>query len=136
MFKSKTIFSLLVLLSMLISCGKSFANLPIPPHPICAINATVLDVQKTREEIVFDKPHSYVDYYAVRLKIHNSAVFRNEKYGSCDNLINTEKDSILLLSEYDKSPIKTGQEINANIEFKGGVRFSGYFLSDIKILDK
>lgn len=134
MLKSKIILSLLVVFALLIFYSDSLA-VPAAPSPTCAINATVLDIKKTRKKIEVNVTLPYYrDYYAVRLKIHNSIVFRNEKYGSCDNLINTEKDSILPLSEYDKFPIKIGQEIYANIEFGGDERFGGYFLSDIKIL--
>ena len=137
MFKGKTISPLLVLFSVLISYSESRA-VPAPPHPICVINATVLDIQKTKTQIGGRGPnYSYVDHYAVKLKIYNSSVVRQSEFGvSCDKLINSEQDSILHLSEYDKSPIKTGQEINANIEFRGDEWFHGYFLSDIKILDK
>lgn len=135
MFKGKVFILLLVLFLLSISYSESLATPPLPPHPICAISATVLNIKKTKEEIVFDKPHSYVDYYAVRLKIHNSSVIRQSELGvSCDKLIDTEKDSILTLSEYDKFSIKIGQEVYANIHFGGDERLGGYFLSDIKIL--
>lgn len=132
--KIKVILSLLLVIVVLISCSESIA-VSVPPHSICSINAMVLDVQKTRKEIVSDSVHSYVDYYAVRLKIYNSSVVRQSEYGvSCDNLINTEIDSIFLSTDIDLSTIKIGQDIIANIEFRGDERFNGNFLSDIKIL--
>lgn len=136
MFKNKMVFPLLVLFSVLISYSESLA-VPALPRPTCAISATVLDVQKTKPQIGGRGPQ--YSYYVVKLKIYDSTVFRQERDAAdsfCDDLINSEKDSILSLEDYDKSPIKTGEEINANIKFSGDEWFGGYFLSGIKVLDK
>src|SRR3990172_1619893 len=74
MFKGKAISPLLVLFSLLISYSEPRA-VPAPPHPICAINATGLDIQKTKTQIGGRGPnYSYVDHYAVKLQIYNFAV--------------------------------------------------------------
>lgn len=108
---------------------------PAAPSPICAIDATVLTVQKVKTNIggLGNPPREDFYYYAVKLKIQSSSVYQQEGFGSCDNLINLEQDSILHLTEYDKVPIKAGQKINAKIRFGGDEWFGGYFLSDIKI---
>lgn len=113
-------------------------------YQFCVINATVLDIQKTKKRIELGPNYShldyYVNYYTVKLKIHNSTpsipVTQTEKYGPCDNLVNTEKDSVLLLRDYNKAPVRTGQEIKTNIDFRGDEWFHGYLLSNVKILNK
>ncbi|MBU4338534.1 hypothetical protein KKD57_03165 [Patescibacteria group bacterium] len=106
---------------------------PAAPSPTCEINATVLGVQKVKTDPE-QPPGQNFYFYAVKLKIHSSSVYQQEGYGSCDKLINLEQDPILHLSEYDKTPIKVEQDINAKIKFGGDEWFHGYFLSDIKIL--
>ena len=100
---------------------------PAAPSPICAINATVLTVQKVKTNIsgLGQPPRTDFYYYSVKLKIGSS---------SCDNLKNSEQDSILSLVDYDKSPVSVGQKIDAKINFEGDEWFNGYFLSEIKVL--
>ena len=126
---------LITILVMSFSLAKVSYAVPVAPNPICAIDATVLTVQKVKTNIagLGNPPREDFYYYAVKLKIQNSSVYQQEGFGSCDSLINLDQDSKLNLTEYDKAPIKAGQKINAKIRFGGDEWFNGYFLSDIRI---
>jgi len=124
---------LIIILVISFSFAKVSYAAPAAPSPVCAIDATVLTVQKVKTNIA-KPPREDFYYYAVKLKIQSSSVYQQADFGSCDNLINSDQDSILHLMEYDKAPIKVGQKINAKIRFGGDEWFNGYFLSDVKIL--
>lgn len=122
--------SLFVFITLFSLPGVSYA-VPVAPSQTCAVNATVLNIRKTKTQIGgHGTNYSYVDYYAVKLKIESSTIYNL----SCDYYINKELDSILSLTEYDKSPISVGQKINANIRFGGDEWFNGSFLSSVKII--
>lgn len=136
----KTLISIVPILITVLVLSFSLANIsyagPAAPSPTCTIDATVLTVQKVKTNIagLGQSPREDFYYYAVKLKIQSSSVYQQEGFGSCDKLMNSDQDSILHLTEYDKVPVKAGQKINAKISFGGDEWFNGYFLSDIKIL--
>ena len=112
---------LIIILVISFSLAKVSYAVPAAPSPVCAIDATVLTVQKVKTNIarLGNPPREDFYYYAVKLKIQSSSVYQQEGFGACDNLINLDQDSKLHLMEYDKAPIKAGQKINAKIRFRG-----------------
>jgi hypothetical protein len=134
--KKNLLFTLAICTIIFSFAEKSFA-VPAAPSPTCAISALVLDNQKTTKQTIGrDAESSNIEYYAVKLKIKTSSLLQKDGYGSCDDLANSEKDSILRLTEYDKSPINIGDQITGKIKFGGDERLGGYFLSDIKVVVK
>ncbi|MHB8831457.1 MAG: hypothetical protein ACYC44_05090 [Patescibacteria group bacterium] len=75
-----------------------------------------------------------IDYYAVKLKIETSSTYQQDGSGSCEDLVDQEANSIVTLSEYEKTPVKAGQEVGARIHYGGDERLGGYFLTNVKIL--
>ncbi len=114
-----------------------FANaVPAAPSPTCEIIANVLNVEKTRTNILGQS--SRQNYYSLNLDILNISIHKQEGDFSCDNsyIDSAEKSGqILILDEYNKNPISEGQKIKAKIHLGGDERFNGYFLSDIQILE-
>ena len=127
---------LIIILAIYFSLAKVSYAVPAAQSPVCAIDATVLTVQKVKTNIagLGNPPREDFYYYAVKLKIQSSLVYQQEGSGSCDNLINLDQDSKLHLTEYDKVPIKVGQKINAKLRFGGDEWFNGYFLSEVKVI--
>jgi len=135
--KSKIIISIFIFIFV----SQTVNSVPAPPSPTCEIIAIVLNIQKVGAVIHKDfveHPQKLLEYYKVKLDILNITTYKQEGVGSCDTsyIEKVEKSgAILTLVEYEKNPIEKGQKIKAKIRFGGDERFSGYFLSDIQILE-
>lgn len=113
---------------------------PAAPSSTCEITANVLMIEKTRTDIKGRgmPPREDFDYYKVSLDILDISTYKQEGGRSCDNSyieLAEQSDLISTLAEYNKNPISEGQKIKAKINFSGDEWFSGYFLSDIQILE-
>jgi len=113
---------------------------PAAPSPTCEITATISGLEKTRTNMegLGRPPRENFDYYKVNLYILDISTYKQEGGRSCDNsyIEHAEQSGQKLsLTEYNKNPISTGQKIKAKINFGGDEWFSGYFLSDIQILE-
>lgn len=77
-----------------------------------------------------------IEFYLTKLQIISVSTFREEETAKCQNLYpaNSEKETILILHEYNKTPIVEGQKIKGRIHRRGDERFSGIFLSNISVL--
>jgi len=135
--------------------GYNVYAVPAAPSPICEITAVVSGLEKTRTNT--EKPdikgpngitmagegRKNFDYYKVNLNILSISTYGQIEYEQKDDLscnysyIKRAEQSgqTLTLTEYNKNPILIGQKIKAKINFSGDEWFSGYFLSDIQLLE-
>ncbi len=106
---------------------------PAAPSPTCEIKATILNVAKKTTNVNRSEEVP-IDYYAVKLKIETSSTYQQDGSGSCEDLADQEVNSVVTLSEYEKTPVKAGQEVGARIHYGGDERLGGYFLTNVEIL--
>ena len=137
--RRKIIISIFILVAI-VFVSQIVNAVPAAPSPTCEITATVLSVEKTRTNIegLGLPPRQNFDYYKVNLDILSISTYMQEDGRSCDNSyieFAEQSGQKLSLTEYGENPISKDQKIKAKIHFDGDEWFSGYFLSDILILE-